>query len=135
MLFSHETGKTITPPEVYEYCDVNCPAWDYWPSCGAEEFIDRELTSRDLPPNEEDYIEYLKFFVCEQGKPVIAKISAGVRDTGGYLEVIDHFVLVTGVTSDHVVYNDPATGQREYISHSDFFELAARKGNYQIRYA
>jgi len=136
MLFTHETGRTITPPEVYEYCDVNCPAWDYWPSCGAEHFIGKSLTSFDFdsPPNQEEYIEYLKFFVCEQGKPVIAKLSANVTDARGYIEVIDHFVLVNGVTSSHVVYNDPATGQREYISHSDFFELAAEEGSYQIRY-
>ncbi|MBD3155808.1 MAG: hypothetical protein GF368_04080 [Candidatus Aenigmarchaeota archaeon] len=130
MLFSYETGRTITPPDVYDYCEDYCENWLWWPSCGAQHFIGQSLNEANLPSYQSGYIEDLRNYVCDQDQPVIAKISSML----GSGELIDHFVLVTAVTDENVIYNDPATGRTETRNHAYFFELANRLSNYQIRY-
>lgn len=129
MLFSYASGTSITPKDVYEYCcGPECGSCYAWSTCAAKEFTGSNMKASILPKTEKEYIEGLRSFVCDKKKPVIAHVSI----YGG----IDHFVLVTGVTSNSVFFNDPWYGTQRELSHSEFFDLAKspKSASYRVLY-
>lgn len=113
MLFGYYIDPNPNPDDVYKTCCAPpCSSCYNWAGCGAQQYLGSALSSTPLSSSQSEYMQSLWDYVCEQNKPVIARVT--VRgDT-------PHFVLVRGINTTNVIFNDPLSG-REEISQSSFW--------------